>query len=162
VTKAFHLEIRRKLAIDPMQKVEIELRCHAPGIGVGSIESGLVLLQVHANQQDAARPAILRACLRKTSASAGVKLPMVERENTAFLRICTPANSGNTRGCVWSAQMPTILRKGKRRASSLDEAAQRTDRDVDRNVQLRLQRLDQMRVLACTPLPNSISWASAR
>ena len=71
VTKAFHLEIRRKLAIDPMQEVEIELRCHAPGIGVGSIESGLVLLQVHANQQDAARPCHLASLPQKNERFSG-------------------------------------------------------------------------------------------
>jgi len=62
VTKALHLEIRRKLAIDPMQQVEVELRRHAPGIGVSGIERGLVFLEVHADQQDAARSAVLRAC----------------------------------------------------------------------------------------------------
>jgi len=40
----------------------------------------------------------------------------------AFLWIGTPTNSGSARGRVWSAQMPTILRKGKRPASSPDEA----------------------------------------
>jgi len=36
--------------------------------------------------------------------------------------------------------MPTILRKGSG-GKSFDESTQRVDRDVDRNVQLRLLRL---------------------
>jgi len=162
VTKAFHLEIRRKLAIDPVQQVEVELRCHAPGISVGSIESGLVFLEVHADQQDPGCPRHLARLLKKVSASAGVKLPMVEPgKNTAFLRIGTPANSGNTRGRVWSAQMPTILRKGKRRASSFDEARSVSIAMSIGTYNCVCSAWIRMRVLACAPLPNSISWPQA-
>src|SRR5712691_5886875 len=56
VAEALHLEISRELAIDPVQQVEVELRRDALGIGVGGVQSGLVLLEIHADQKDPARP----------------------------------------------------------------------------------------------------------
>ena len=55
VAEAIYLEIPLELAVDPMQQVQVELRGDALGIRVRGIEGGLVFLQVHADQQDAAR-----------------------------------------------------------------------------------------------------------
>src|SRR5206468_2545495 len=80
--------------------------------------------------------------------------------NIVFLRIGTPTNSGSAMGRVWSAQMPTMLRKGKRRASSLDEARSVSIAMSIGTYSCVCSAWIRMRVLACTPLPNSISWAA--
>src|SRR6266516_5654598 len=54
VAEALHLEIPRELAIDPVQQIEVELRRDALEIGVGGIQSGFFLLEVHADQKDSA------------------------------------------------------------------------------------------------------------
>jgi len=77
-------------------------------------------------------------------------------KNIAFLRIGTPTNSGRAMGRVWSAQMPTMLRRGKRWASSLDEARSVSIAMSIGTYSCVCSAWIRMRVFACTPLPNSI------
>ncbi len=53
-----------------------------------------------------------------------------------------------------------MLRKGKRRASSFDEARNVSSAMSIGTYSCVCSAWIRMRVLACTPLPNSISWAS--
>src|SRR6266849_8711157 len=71
VAEAVQLKIRRELAIDPAQQVQVELSGHALRVGVGRIQSGLVFLEVHANQQDAARPRHLARLPQKNERFTG-------------------------------------------------------------------------------------------
>src|SRR5256886_1955547 len=71
VAEAFHLEIRGELAIDPVQQVEVELLRDAPAVGVGGIQGRFVLLEVHADQEDSARPRHLARLPQKNERLGG-------------------------------------------------------------------------------------------
>src|SRR2546423_684850 len=71
VAEALHLEIRRELAIDPVQQVEVELLRDAPAVGVGGIQSGFVLFEIHTDQEDSARPRHLARLPQKNERLGG-------------------------------------------------------------------------------------------
>ena len=144
VPEAACLEVRAQLAVDAREQVQVEARGHPFRVGVGRVQGRLVLLQVDADEQRAACADRAVDLPEEAQRLGGREVADGRaREESRLAPDRHPRERGQReRPRVVGADADDV-QPGEAARELLRRGLERAERDVDRHVQPRLQRLDQ-------------------
>jgi hypothetical protein len=92
MTKGIHRYRARKLALDPMQQVEVERCCRALCVIVCRQENILILGAIDADQQHRATPRVAAIIRSKSTAVGATRFPIVDPGKKASLGALSTAS----------------------------------------------------------------------